>query len=641
MRILRSTAGDPFLAVGEAPRALRRIARAYLWAMAGLHARAEPALSTALRELEELPGGERAHASALALAGLAARACCRWPEADALLARAGEALLVQGERGLASVCVALHGEALCCTGEIARAAGVVGAWSARERDVPALAHAALQIARGNVEEGGELASALAREAASPPLLRTWAELLLAESLLDQDRSGEARPALEVLVARLEQGQAFDEAYVRALCLLARAAVESLWSLAGPATRPGLGPARTILRKAERCSLHFARYRAQLHALRAQLCALERPGADDGAFEEAMTSLERCGARLDRARAAARQAALHLERAHQATQPLLLGARDLLSQAGAETRSRSLIRASALLPPPNRRLELRVEERAADLAQANRALAQSLAELESTRLRLMEAEKEAVEKELRVARMIQESILPGREPIRRPGLTFTGYLEATSQVGGDLWTYLSMADFSTLLLVGDATGHGLGAGMMTTVVKACCETLVRQMRAMDVQTLLRILSEVIHASARGALAVTAFACLVDPRSRTLTYASAESPGAYLIEAGGGLPRLVPLLASGNRLGEGGTPAPHEVQRRPYGTGDRLVLYTDGLVECADPDRQQLRDRSFRRSLIATAPLPLVEQRDALVADFARFHGGEQHDDDVTLVLAELE
>ena len=110
----------------------------------------------------------------------------------------------------------------------------------------------------------------------------------------------------------------------------------------------------------------------------------------------------------------------------------------------------------------------------------------------------------------------------------------------------------------------------------------------------------------------------------------------------LRGGRGIPRLGhPLLARGNRLGEGGHPAPHELQRRTYTTGDRLVLYTDGLVECADPDRQQLRERHFRHSLITTASFSLVEQRNALVADLNQFFGDAPRDDDVTLVLAELE
>ena len=826
MYLFQPTAGDfLLLSPGESPPGLRQAARAYRRAMAGLHSRAARAFAQTLGTLEkEKQASGGAYASALALAGLAARAACRWPEADGLLAQASDVLFDLGEQSLGSLCLALRSEALACTGQLALATDVVEAWSTRARDLPALAQAVLQVARGHLEEGQELSSKAAQEARTP-LLRTWAELLLAESLLDQGHPDEARPPLKELVARLEQGRSLDEAYVRALWLAARAEVEALWPLAGPPAPRELRLAQDTLLKAERYTLNFARYRAQVKALRVQLGTLARPGKSGPAFERAMTALEQCGARLDRARLAARQATFLLEHAHHAAQPLLLRARDLLSQTGAEARchalahaglapgrslhaSRSSVRQRSSLTEDveleavfevnraitstlaldvllgkildevlhvlkaergaiirrlpdgtsrcvaarhidpdrvnegeneisfgvlaevertgevlltdnaqmderlrgrgsvlgteirsvmcapiktskslfgflyvdstirsrvfreahqellevfatqaavalenalmfseleqlNRTLEARVQERTADLAQANQALEHSLEELKSTRLRLMEAEKEALEKELHVARMIQESILPGRGLIRRPGLTFIGHLEAASQVGGDLWTYLALADFSTLLLVGDATGHGLGAGMMTTVVKACCETLVRQARTLDVQHLLRILSEVIHASAKGALAVTAFACLVDPRHRTLTYASAESPGAYLIEAGSGLPKLVPLLARGNRLGEGGHPAPHELQRRTYTTGDRLVLYTDGLVECADPDRQQLRERHFRRRLITTASFSLVEQRNALVADLDEFFGDAPRDDDVTLVLAELE
>ena len=288
---------------------------------------------------------------------------------------------------------------------------------------------------------------------------------------------------------------------------------------------------------------------------------------------------------------------------------------------------------------NRDLEHKVEERTRALSAMNGELTASLDNLRNTQLRVLELQKEALDKEMSVARTIQESIVPSREAIDRPGVTLVGRVEPASQVGGDFWTFLELSEDRTLILIGDVTGHGVGAGMVTTLAKACADTLVHRDVDLDVTKLLSTLSDVLFQSNRGALAMTAFACVVDPRARTLTFSNAAHNMPFFIEAAGGMPKLSALVSRGNRVGAAKN-TPFTARTRSYAAGDRLFLFTDGLVECTDAVKAPYGERRLRLKLVESARLEPSAQLDFLTADFAAHFGTHPRDDDVTAVLAAL-
>jgi phosphoserine phosphatase RsbU/P len=287
---------------------------------------------------------------------------------------------------------------------------------------------------------------------------------------------------------------------------------------------------------------------------------------------------------------------------------------------------------------NRGLEDKVRERTSQLASANEELQRSLDTLRTTQLRLVEAERAALEKEMQLARRIQEAIIPAATLLERPGLRVQGVVESATHVGGDFWSISPLGEDRTLLLVGDVTGHGVASGMVTTIARACCDTLLRRSPKFGLQELFCTLSDVLFDSAGGQMAMTAFACIVDPGRRLLTFASAGHNPPMLVEAGSGLPSLAALVATGPRLGDAQGNL-YEVKERPYGAGDRLILYTDGIVECTNGSAEY-GGRRFRRQVLGHARRPLQEHFGNVLADARLFFGDHPREDDVTLVMAEL-
>jgi serine phosphatase RsbU (regulator of sigma subunit) len=319
------------------------------------------------------------------------------------------------------------------------------------------------------------------------------------------------------------------------------------------------------------------------------------------------------------------------------QPELELLQSFAAQAAAALAS---TRQFATIERMNRELDGKVLERTRELEAANLKLEASMAELKNTTLRLAEAKREALEKELEVARRIQLSMVPGRRTVEAAAARFAGVVEPASLCGGDLWTYAEAQGDKLVLFVGDVTGHGAGAAMITTVAKSCLDTMwLEHAGKVPVEKLCATLNAVISRLAGGDLMMTAFVVEIDPSRRVLSYCSAGHNPQLLVRAGAGQPEIVALFERGLRIGDAAD-ADFRVKTVAYQAGDRLVLYTDGLVERTDPAGTEYGTRRLQRALRARAALGAAEVLDAILDDVSAFAAGRPADDDVTLVVAEL-
>lgn len=288
---------------------------------------------------------------------------------------------------------------------------------------------------------------------------------------------------------------------------------------------------------------------------------------------------------------------------------------------------------------NRELEERVEDRTRSLVAANERLAASLEELKSTRLRLTEAERDALQRELTVARHIQKSLSPEEGAHALPGLVLAGRMVPAFYCGGDFWTFFPLTAGRTLLFLGDVTGHGVGAGLIAASAKAAGDTFLRLGEPGDLPGFMAALSDAVLAAGKGERLMTAVACLVDPPRRALHLASAAHESAVLLERAGGLPKLSVQGMRGDPLGQGKNPS-FAFRDVSFAPGDRLFLYTDGLTAQTNSNGSPWGNRRMARALLEAAALPVDRLVDRVFESGRAHAAGHDHDDDITLACAEL-
>lgn len=250
------------------------------------------------------------------------------------------------------------------------------------------------------------------------------------------------------------------------------------------------------------------------------------------------------------------------------------------------------------------------------------------------------EKARIEQELEVAKAIQETLVPSREPVDRPIVKLAGYYLAAAQTGGDWWTYSELVDGKTLVVIGDVTGHGVPSAMITAAAKAACDVARHVDADVSVSRLLAIMNHAIHESARRRFVMTCFASVIDPVAHTITFANAGHNFPYLYRTADGKGEFGSLMIRGNRLGD--DPASrYEEKVMPLHPGDVIVWYTDGIVECESASGEEYGERRFRATVKKVSALDAAEMRDAIVRDALAYYGDTPRKDDITMVVGRIQ
>lgn len=224
--------------------------------------------------------------------------------------------------------------------------------------------------------------------------------------------------------------------------------------------------------------------------------------------------------------------------------------------------------------------------------------------------------------------LQRSLLPER-PADQPGLKIATRYQpagATSEIGGDWFDVIPLADDKTALVIGDVMGSGIDAAATMGQLRTSTRTLTQL--DLDPDQVLHYLDRAT-AGIEHTIATCAYA-VFNPRNGTCDISLAGHLPPVLMRPGR-TPELLDL-PTGAPLGVGGVP--FSTTRLGLAPGDQLVLYTDGLVETRD---QAIDDRlDLLLSLLAGPHRDLEETCDLLLRALRR--PGDH--DDVALLIARL-
>jgi serine phosphatase RsbU (regulator of sigma subunit) len=240
------------------------------------------------------------------------------------------------------------------------------------------------------------------------------------------------------------------------------------------------------------------------------------------------------------------------------------------------------------------------------------------------------ERERIEQELRVARLIQQTLLPKRVP-ELSGWDVADFYQPAREVGGDFYDFLEFEDGHLGIIVGDVTDKGVPAAL----VMATTRTLLRAsaQRLDSPGKVLRQVNDVLVPDIPPNMFITCLYAILDPRSGRLRYANAGQDLPYQRHKGRA-GDVTELRATGMPLGL--MPGMfYEEKETVLEAGDSILFYTDGLVEAHDPQREMFGIPKLE-GFIGAHPggAPMI---DFLLEELARFVGGGwEQEDDITLV-----
>jgi sigma-B regulation protein RsbU (phosphoserine phosphatase) len=242
---------------------------------------------------------------------------------------------------------------------------------------------------------------------------------------------------------------------------------------------------------------------------------------------------------------------------------------------------------------------------------------------------LESQSDILQSEILEARKIQEGLLPRAIP-RLPGFEISGMWQPSSIVGGDYYDIFELGESAVALCIGDVVGKGMPAALLMSNLQAA-------IRGVATETLQpRELCAKVNRGIRGNLApekfISLFYAVLDARARELTYANAGHNAPFLARRDGTLLRLDqggPVIGVLND----GVYAQGEASLE---SGDRLVLFTDGVTEAANHDDEEFGEERLRSLLVENRSLGAPELQKRILSRVAEFCGGNFRDD-VTLVV----
>ena len=236
-----------------------------------------------------------------------------------------------------------------------------------------------------------------------------------------------------------------------------------------------------------------------------------------------------------------------------------------------------------------------------------------------------------EQELAKAREIQEGLLPKKIPQVR-GLEVAGAWQPASTVGGDYFDVLKFGERRIGVCIGDVVGKGISAALLMANLQASFRAFASE--EVSPSTLVGKLNEVISNNIAPDKFVTFWYCTIDRNENRLTYASAGHwPPILFHKSGEGVP-----------LREGGTPLGifpdwnYEDWGFPLASGDRLVLYTDGLTEAMNSDEQEFGEGRLLELCSSNIALSASELLAAIRKEVVSFCNGNFQDDFTLVVVA---
>ncbi len=241
--------------------------------------------------------------------------------------------------------------------------------------------------------------------------------------------------------------------------------------------------------------------------------------------------------------------------------------------------------------------------------------------------LQVAEQERLQQELRVASLIQQTLLPQDVP-QLEGWGVTAYYQPAREVGGDFYDFIYFPDGKVGFIVADVTDKGVPAALVMATTRSILRAAAERLKSPG--AVLERTNDLLHPEIPPKMFVTCFYALLDPSTGQLTYANAGHDVPYRYTSDG----IKELRATGMPLGL--MPGmEYEEKQATLAPGEYVLLYSDGLVEAHDPDYEMF---GFPRLQELMGDQPDGAQlKEFLLEQLDDFTGpGWEQEDDVTLV-----
>jgi sigma-B regulation protein RsbU (phosphoserine phosphatase) len=240
--------------------------------------------------------------------------------------------------------------------------------------------------------------------------------------------------------------------------------------------------------------------------------------------------------------------------------------------------------------------------------------------------------QSIEDELGIARRIQSSIIPQHCP-KLNNLRITAAYRPMTYVAGDFYDFIPVDEHRVGILVADVSGHGVPAALIASMIKVAMRSVVPC--ASDPREVLRSLNRALFGQIRDQL-ITASYLWIDTEIRSALYSAAGHPPLLRWREN----RLERIESNGLLFGVLPDPE-YPVCNLPICSGDRFLLYTDGLIEPQNSRGDSFGDGKLEKVLRKNESCSPSELTDRLLSEICLWEApSTTQQDDITLIVVDV-
>jgi len=237
-------------------------------------------------------------------------------------------------------------------------------------------------------------------------------------------------------------------------------------------------------------------------------------------------------------------------------------------------------------------------------------------------------RELLERDMMLARKIQQSSLPRQTP-EIDGYAFSVAYSPALAVGGDLYDFLDLADERVAIVIGDASGKGVSAALY--VARLSSELRYQSARHTDPGEIVQRVNEALAAEDHVGMFATLALLALDPATGEMEIVSAGHSLPFVCSRGGDIVEIGQTGSPPLGLDAG---AVFPVHHHRLEAGDVVVLCTDGVTEAENTRRELFGEERLRDAISSSATVG--EVKSGVLSAVTKFAGGAPQSDDLTLL-----
>ncbi len=251
-------------------------------------------------------------------------------------------------------------------------------------------------------------------------------------------------------------------------------------------------------------------------------------------------------------------------------------------------------------------------------------------LENSRLFEEYLQKQKMEKDLEVARSIQQKLIPSKFP-KFNNFEISAVNIPARQVGGDYFDILKLDDDRTLIVIADVSGKGIQAALLMANIQAFIKTLSKLDYKLGEAT--NMLNNLVTENTTNGSFITLFWGIFNDKTLEFEYVNAGHNPPYRYRNG----EITRMKKGGMILGVMETIIPYESEKIYLQPNDTLLFFTDGITEAMNINNEEFGEEKLINILTKNADMNVLEMKNEILRELKVFTEDAEQSDDITLMV----